>query len=80
MILNLAVLPGDGIGTEVLDAAMKVLAVVAAKTGHTIHATHGDIGWAGLDKTGSALPPATRELCAKSDAILFGRCRPAGSG
>jgi 3-isopropylmalate dehydrogenase len=73
MDMKLAVLPGDGIGAEVIDAAMKVLRHVAQKFNHTLHATHGDIGWAALDKgNNSALPPATKELCAKSDAIFFG--------
>jgi 3-isopropylmalate dehydrogenase len=73
MNLNLAVLPGDGIGAEVIRDAMKVLEHVARKYGHTIQATYGDIGWAALDKGHkSALPPETRELCAKSDAIFFG--------
>ncbi len=73
MELKLAILPGDGIGTEVIAAAMQVLRHVAQKSGHTIHAEHGDIGWAALDKGHkSALPPETKALCAKSDAIFFG--------
>ena len=73
MQLNLAILPGDGIGAEVIASAMQVLNHVAQKFHHTIHATHGDIGWAALDKGHkSALPPETKELCAKSDAIFFG--------
>ncbi len=73
MDMKLAVLAGDGIGAEVIAAGMKVLQHVATKFGHTIHAEHGEIGWAALDaghKT--ALPAATKELCAKSDAIFFG--------
>src|SRR5262249_25140158 len=70
--LNLAVLPGDGIGVEVIAAAMQVLKHVAGKFGHEIRATYGDIGWAALDKGHeSALPQETRELCRKSDAIFF---------
>jgi 3-isopropylmalate dehydrogenase len=72
MNLNLAVLPGDGIGVEVIDAGMKVLNAVAKKYNHTINAKFDDIGWAALDRQGSALPNSTRELCAKSDAIFFG--------
>ena len=73
MNMNLAILPGDGIGAEVIDAAMLVLKHVATKFHHTLTATRGDIGWAALDKGHkSALPPETRELCAKSDAIFFG--------
>ena len=73
MKLNLAVLPGDGIGTEVIAAAMRVLEQVAKKFGHTIQATYGDIGWAALDKGHkSALPEETRTLCKNADAIFFG--------
>lgn len=72
MKLNLAVLPGDGIGAEVIDAAMKVLNHVVTKAGHQINATYADIGWAAIDKHGTALPASTKELCAKSDAIFFG--------
>ena len=72
MQLNLAVLPGDGIGTEVVPAALRVLEAVAKKSGHVVHAEYGYIGWAAIDKTGSALPQATRDLCNRSQAILFG--------
>ncbi|HVX84943.1 MAG TPA: 3-isopropylmalate dehydrogenase [Phycisphaerae bacterium] len=73
MNMKLAVLPGDGIGTEVIEAAMRVLRHVAGKFGHAIDAQHGDIGWAALDNGHkTALPAATRDLCAKSDAIFFG--------
>lgn len=72
MKLNLAVLPGDGIGAEVIEAGMNVLFAIARKFGHQIEATYADIGWAALDKQGSPLPKTTREICAKSDAIFFG--------
>ncbi|HVT82426.1 MAG TPA: 3-isopropylmalate dehydrogenase [Phycisphaerae bacterium] len=73
MEMKLAILPGDGIGTEVIAAAMTVLNHVAKKFGHTIHGTYADIGWAALDKGHkTALPDETRALCAKSDAIFFG--------
>lgn len=73
MDLKIAVLPGDGIGVEVVGAAMRVLDVVAQQFGHKVDATQGDIGWAALDRGHStALPTQTRELCARSQAILFG--------
>ena len=73
MEMKLAVLPGDGIGTEVIAAGMKVIEHVGKKFGHVIHAQYGDIGWAALDKGHkTALPPATKELCATSQAIFFG--------
>jgi 3-isopropylmalate dehydrogenase len=73
MEMKIAVLPGDGIGTEVIDSAMRVLFHVCKKFGHTLKAENGDIGWAALDKGHkSALPPETKELCARSQAIFFG--------
>jgi 3-isopropylmalate dehydrogenase len=73
MEMKLAILPGDGIGTEVIAAGMRVLEHVGKKFGHTILAEYGDIGWAALDKGHkSALPPETKELCARSQAIFFG--------
>jgi 3-isopropylmalate dehydrogenase len=73
MELKLAVLPGDGIGSEVIAAGMKVLERVASKHGHAIKAEYGDIGWAAMDKGAKTpLPEATKALCARSDAIFFG--------
>ncbi len=72
MQLQIAVLPGDGIGTEVIHSALQVLQHVAKKYSHTVEAQHADIGWAALDKHGSALPQATRDICKNSQAILFG--------
>ena len=75
MQLKLAVLPGDGIGAEVIKAGMQVLNHVAQKFGHQIDAQYADIGWAALDKGHkSALPPETKpNICRrKSDAIFFG--------
>jgi 3-isopropylmalate dehydrogenase len=73
MQLKLAVLPGDGIGTEVIAAGMQVLQHVAQKFHHQIEAQYAEIGWAALDKGHkSALPPETKELCARSQAIFFG--------
>jgi 3-isopropylmalate dehydrogenase len=73
MEMKIAVLPGDGIGTEVINAGMRVLFHVAKKFGHTLKAENGDIGWAALDKGHkTALPPETKELCARSQAIFFG--------
>jgi len=72
MDLHIAVLPGDGIGVEVVDASMRVLDVVAKKFGHKIHAEFADVGWAAIDKHGTALPASTREICRRNQAILFG--------
>ena len=72
MDLRIAVLPGDGIGGEVIQAGMRVLDAVAERFHHTVHAQMADVGWAAIDKHGSALPPATREICGRNQAILFG--------
>lgn len=69
---KIAVLPGDGIGPEVMEQAIKVL----DKTGE-IHGFHldyefADIGGAAIDTHGKALPESTLSLCERSDAILFG--------
>lgn len=72
MNIDIAVLPGDGIGVEVIAAGMQVLEHTARKSGHKINATYADVGWAAIDKYGTALPPATREICQKNKAILFG--------
>lgn len=72
MTIEIAVLPGDGIGVEVIAAAMKVLEHVARGGGHPIQATYADVGWAAIDKHGTALPAATRDVCRRSKAILFG--------
>ncbi|MFA5700435.1 MAG: 3-isopropylmalate dehydrogenase [Desulfuromonas sp.] len=69
---KIAVLPGDGIGPEVMDEALKVLDVVAAKFGASFAYTHAHVGGAGIDNEGKALPDATVDLCKASDAILFG--------
>lgn len=72
MLLNIAVLPGDGIGGEVTAEALKVLKVVAAKYGHSLNYQDGLVGGAALDKEGIAITDATLDMCKAADAILFG--------
>ncbi|HMD53285.1 MAG TPA: 3-isopropylmalate dehydrogenase [Phycisphaerae bacterium] len=72
MDLKIAVLPGDGIGVEVIAAAMRVLEATAKKFGHKIHTEYADVGWAAIDKHGTALPEQTREICRRNQAIFFG--------
>lgn len=69
---KIAVLPGDGIGPEVMVEALKVLDAVAVKFGASFAYTHANVGGAGIDNEGKALPDATVDLCKASDAILFG--------
>jgi len=69
---KIAVLPGDGIGPEIIDSALKVLDVAAKKYGLTFEYKFGLVGGAAIDETGDPLPPETLKICKESDAILFG--------
>lgn len=69
---KIAVLPGDGIGPEVMKEAIKVLDAVQEKFGFSLSYDYADVGGIAIDNHGEALPAATLELCEKSDAILFG--------
>jgi 3-isopropylmalate dehydrogenase len=68
----IAVLPGDGIGPEVVDQARRVLAVIGEKWGHTFTLKDALIGGIAIDETGSALPPETLEVARAADAVLLG--------
>ena len=70
--LKFAVLPGDYIGPEVMTEALRVLDHVAAREKLTLSYTIADVGGAGIDNHGKALPDSTLALCRESDAILFG--------
>lgn len=69
---QIAVLPGDGIGPEIIQEAVKVLDAVASKFGHEFEYTYADMGAIAIDKTGEPLPKATLEASLASDAVLFG--------
>jgi 3-isopropylmalate dehydrogenase len=69
---NLAVLPGDGIGPEVMAEALKVLDAVAARSSLSFKYNHQLVGGAAIDAVGKALPAETIAACEASDAILFG--------
>ena len=69
---KIAVLPGDGIGPEVMDEALKVLHKVEAKFGFKLEIETGLIGGAAIEKTGHPLPEETQKLALASDAILLG--------
>jgi len=72
MQFDVAVLPGDGVGPEVTEEAVKVLKVVGQKFGHTFNLHYKLVGGAAIDETGSALPDDTLKVCRKSDAVLLG--------
>jgi len=69
---HIAVLPGDGIGPEVMEVALRLLNKVASQEGFQLTTTEGDVGGIAIDRHGKALPDSTLELCRRSDAILFG--------
>lgn len=69
---NITVIPGDGIGTEVVDGALLVLNTVAKKFGHTFHYTYALAGGAALDATGVPLPDETLVKAKGADAVLLG--------
>jgi len=69
---SIAVLPGDGIGPEVTDAAVAVLTEIGSKFGHRIEFRNALIGGAAIDATGRALPDDTLRLCERSHAVLLG--------
>ncbi len=70
--LKFAVLPGDGIGPEVMTVALDVLQAAGRKFSFTLDYQTADIGGIAIDNQGTAFPETTRQICAKSDAILFG--------
>jgi len=72
MKLNIAVLPGDGIGPEVTDQSIKVLNAIAEKYDHQFQYEEALMGAIAIDKTGEPLPKETLDVCLKNDAILFG--------
>jgi 3-isopropylmalate dehydrogenase len=72
MNLNIAVLPGDGIGPEIVDQAIKVVDAVCKKFGHKASYTHALVGATAIDKTGNPYPDETHQICMNSDAVLFG--------
>lgn len=69
---HIAVLPGDGIGPEVMNQAMKVLEAVRQRFAMHITTSQYDVGGAAIDRQGTPLPQATVAGCEQADAILFG--------
>lgn len=69
---KIGVLPGDGIGVEIVPEAIKVLKAIGQKYGHSFEFTEGKIGGAAIDAVGVPLPEETLQLCHNSDAVLLG--------
>ena len=72
MLLNLAVVAGDGIGPEVIEEALRVLDVVATSFDHELKVTRKSIGGAALAASNNPLPPDTLEACLGAGAVLLG--------
>lgn len=72
MKIKIAVLPGDGIGPEVVSQALKVTQAVCDKFGHELEYHYAICGAHAIDEVGDPYPDATHELCMQSDAVLYG--------
>ena len=72
MNFNIAVIPGDGIGPEVVDESIKVLSKIGEKYNHNFEFEFLQAGGCAIDSLGTPLPDKTLEVCKKSDAVLLG--------
>ena len=70
--LTVALLPGDGIGPEVVAEGARILRAIASRFGHTLELSEGLIGGCALDARGTPLPQETIDLCQNADAVLLG--------
>jgi 3-isopropylmalate dehydrogenase len=69
---KIAVLPGDGVGPEVVDQAVKVLDAVGDRFDHFFEYCYADVGAIAIDHYDDPLPEMTLETCLGADAVLFG--------
>ncbi len=69
---KIAVLPGDGIGPEIIAQAKRALEAVATKYGHEFEFEEGMVGACAIDECGDPYPEKTHKLCESCDAVLFG--------
>ncbi len=72
MKMNIAVLPGDGIGPEIVATALDATIAVCEKFGHELSYKHALVGACAIDATGNPYPEGTHKICMESDAVLFG--------
>ena len=72
MDFRITVLPGDGVGAEVVAEAVKVMEAVGRKFSHSFALRYGLVGGGAIDETGSPLPDETAAMCWDTDAVLFG--------
>src|SRR5574344_1237785 len=71
MKLNIAVLPGDGIGPEIMKQGVAALDAIAEKFNHEFHYTEALCGAHAIDAVGNPYPDETHEVCMNADAVLF---------
>ena len=71
MKLKLAVLPGDGIGPEIMEQGVAVMRAVCEKFGHDLACEYAICGADAIDKVGDPFPEATFKTCMEADAVLF---------
>ncbi len=71
MKMKIAVLPGDGIGPEIMEQGLNVTKALCEKFGHELSYEYGLCGADAIDKVGDPYPDKTHELCMNSDAVLF---------
>ena len=72
MEFKICVLPGDGIGPEITEQAVKAIDAVCRRFGHKANYTYAPVGAAAIDSCGEPYPDSTHRVCMESDAILFG--------
>ncbi len=72
MEYKIAKLPGDGIGPEIVEQAVKVLNAIGEKYNHRFNFEFGLVGATAIDQLGNPYPDETHEICMNSDAVLFG--------
>jgi 3-benzylmalate dehydrogenase len=75
---SVAVLPGEGIGLEVVQATLTILRQVAIKHDFQLQVNYGEIGQTALEHYGSYFPEITAQICSKADGILFGAVSKGG--
>lgn len=72
MNYKITVLPGDGIGPDIVTETLEVLKVIGGKFNHSFEFTEADLGGIAIDRHGVPLPQATVDACKNSDAVLLG--------
>jgi 3-isopropylmalate dehydrogenase len=72
MNYKIATLPGDGIGPEIVEQAVKVLKSIGSKYNHQFEFEFGLTGAKAIDEVGNPYPEETHQICMNADAVLFG--------